>query len=194
MSKSLDTCEQNSQTGGSDLEHADAQQLFDYFHPRLVRFTNRYLNGTGVDPDDVAQEAIWKAISRRELYNPKYRFSTWVYIIARRTAYDHVRNSRRHESSGNLDEIGGQTQPTTERVDDRDDAERLWKIAQSVLSSDQHSALWLRYGEDMSISEVAAVMKKSAVSTRVLLFRARSCLRSHLDAERQSPSAHREAL
>jgi hypothetical protein len=49
--------------------------------------------------------------------------------------------------------------------------------------------VWLRYVEDMAIGEIAAVMGKSHVGVRVMLFRARSVLAEHLD----TPVADREA-
>ena len=37
----------------------------------------------------------------------------------------------------------------------------------------QYQALWLRYAEDMSIKEIAKVLRKSQVGVKVLLYRAR---------------------
>ena len=44
------------------------------------------------------------------------------------------------------------------------------------LRDDQHTALWLRYAEDMTIGEIARVMGRTQVGVRVALFRARQRL------------------
>ena len=53
-----------------------------------------------------------------------------------------------------------------------EDAKNLWNIAQT-LQSNQFQALWLRYIEELSLKEIARVMKKNQVHIRVLLHRAR---------------------
>ncbi len=181
MSETSESRDLNTFQGESDWELADDTSLFQHFHPRLVRFITKLLGGTGIDPEDVAQEAIWKVISKRSLYDPQYRFTTWVYIIAHRTALDHRRRRRPLSAGESLDNIStGKHNPVT-AVETREQVERIWEIAERVLSSDQHAALWLRYGEEMGVSEVARVLRKPTVTTRVLLYRARAILRRQLE-------------
>ncbi|XZE54091.1 RNA polymerase sigma factor [Planctomycetaceae bacterium SH139] len=187
MSEPSESHDLNTFQGESDWELADDASLFQYFHPRLVRFTSKLLAGTGLDPEDVAQEAIWKVISKRAFYDPQYRFTTWVYIIARRTAMDHRRRRRPILAGESLDNIATGKHNHVTAVETRDQVERIWEIAERVLSSDQHAALWLRYGEEMGVSEVASVLRKPTVTTRVLLYRARAILRRHLEDAGNTP-------
>jgi RNA polymerase sigma-70 factor (ECF subfamily) len=55
----------------------------------------------------------------------------------------------------------------------------LWTAARS-LTQNQYQALWLKYAEDMSIKEISAVMRKSQVNVKVLLYRARVNLAKRL--------------
>ena len=80
-------------------------EMFQHFHPRLVRFLSKMLSGTSVDPEDVAQETMIKAWTKRDQFDPRFRFSTWVYTIAQRTAADHVRKQPRIECSDALDNV-----------------------------------------------------------------------------------------
>ena len=57
----------------------------------------------------------------------------------------------------------------------------LWELVQATLNADQQTALWLRYGENMSVQDIAKVLGKTRVSVRVLLFRARQTLAEKLD-------------
>jgi DNA-directed RNA polymerase specialized sigma24 family protein len=51
-----------------------------------------------------------------------------------------------------------------------------------MLTEEQHTALWLRYAEELSPREVARVLERSEVSVRVMLFRARQALAPHAHA------------
>jgi RNA polymerase sigma-70 factor (ECF subfamily) len=47
------------------------------------------------DIEDICLESFQKAFSQITTYNPEYKFSTWLYRIARNTAFDHLsRNDR----------------------------------------------------------------------------------------------------
>ena len=47
------------------------------------------------DIEDICLESFQKAFSQIVSYNPEYKFSTWLYRIARNTAFDHLsRNDR----------------------------------------------------------------------------------------------------
>ncbi|MEO1617523.1 MAG: sigma-70 family RNA polymerase sigma factor [Planctomycetota bacterium] len=164
------------------VEHASDSTSFDvlftHFHPRLVRFLSKRLEGTSVDAEDVAQEAMIKAWRKREQYNPKYQFSTWVYTIAQRTASDHLRKSRPVSSLAALEQLE-QTAANVKR-DTQQHTDEIWSTAANLLPENQYEALWLRYGEEMTIKEVSKSLSKSTVATRVLLHRARTSLQRHL--------------
>lgn len=52
------------------------------------------------DREDVALESFQKAFSQISSYNPEFKFSTWLYRIARNTALDHI--SKRGREKNNL--------------------------------------------------------------------------------------------
>jgi RNA polymerase sigma-70 factor (ECF subfamily) len=54
-------------------------------------------------------------------------------------------------------------------------SQNLWHQA-STLPLHEFRALWLRYGEDMPIKDIAKVLKKRPLTVRVLLHRARLSL------------------
>jgi RNA polymerase sigma-70 factor (ECF subfamily) len=55
-----------------------------------------------------------------------------------------------------------------------------WATA-AKLPDSQYEALWLRYGQDMSVKEIAAAMGRSQVCIKVLLYRARASLARQLN-------------
>jgi RNA polymerase sigma-70 factor (ECF subfamily) len=59
--------------------------------------------------------------------------------------------------------------------------ENLWLSARKVLNEEVYTALWLRYVEDMSVKDIAAILERSISWTKVNLLRARNELDSELN-------------
>ena len=51
------------------------------------------------DIEDICLESFQKAFSQIATYNPEYKFSTWLYRIARNTAFDHLSKNDREKTN-----------------------------------------------------------------------------------------------
>lgn len=65
----------------------------------VQEFIGNLKNSDGIiefaeEPQDIVQEAFHKAFQALPSYNPKYRFSTWLYNIARNIAIDYTRKRK----------------------------------------------------------------------------------------------------
>ena len=49
--------------------------------------------------EDICLESFQKAFSQIATYNPEYKFSTWLYRIARNTAFDHLSRHDREKTN-----------------------------------------------------------------------------------------------
>lgn len=140
--------------------------------PRLISFLHKRV-GNIDDAEDIAQEAFAKAWLQIHRYNPKYKLSSWVYLIAKRVATDFHRRSLNTPTHSRTT-IDLAIIADKDRHHDPDEtASNIWATAHSVLTPDQYSALWLHYGEGLSMADVAHALSKSTVGIRVLLHRAR---------------------
>jgi RNA polymerase sigma-70 factor (ECF subfamily) len=161
---------------------ASYSELVRRFEVRLFNFLLRKVART--DAEDLVQETFVRAWERVGSYDRRWRFSTWLFTIASRLAVSHYR--KQSAAAPRIDFV----RTPADGAGDRDleaDARlgrRLWGLAAS-LGADQHEALWLRYAEDLSIPEIAQVMRKSHVGVRVCLFRARRALAERLEREGQ---------
>lgn len=160
-------------------------ELSRRFRPRLVKLLVVQFGGQYSDAEDLAQEALARAFQHFDRFDPRYRFSTWLYTIAIRLAHDVARSQRRRPRQVSLNDVDcvARSPTVASQVQQQEDIGNLWAIAKRVLSEDQYTAMWLRYGEDLSAVEVAKVMRKSRIGVRVLLHRARLALVAVIDQE-----------
>ena len=49
--------------------------------------------------EDICLESFQKAFSQIQTFNPEFKFSTWLYRIARNTAFDHLSKHDREKSN-----------------------------------------------------------------------------------------------
>ncbi|MDA3963541.1 MAG: RNA polymerase sigma factor [Planctomycetota bacterium] len=153
------------------------------FADRLLRF----LMAGGLrhsDAEDVVQETFIRAYHNLERYDSRYAFSTWLFTIAHRLRCNHHRRQRRYVTMGENQDL--RTAPETEHHE----IGALWAKARELLPERQYQALWLRFGEDLELDEVAEVLGVSSGNARVLVHRARSKLAERLDPD--TMTEHRE--
>lgn len=166
--------------------------LVELFDGRLFNFLLKRV-GSAPDAEDLAQDTFVRAWQRIEQYNPRWRFSTWLFTIGSRLAASKYRDRPAPPAPLNVD-YQQVRPPPADRLSRSEERRRVWTIVEEQLPAEQHAALWLRYAEDMSIGEVARVLGKSEVAVRVMLFRARGVLAPHLrepDQEERRPASPR---
>lgn len=156
-------------------------QAFDVlvrrYRDKLLRFLLTR-SSSHADAEDAIQDTFVSAWRYLDSYNPRWRFSTWLYRIA-------IRNVARQPAPA----VEAQVEQSDERQDPLRDCvvqgefENLWLTARQVLSADAFTAMWLRYGEEMSTQEVSQALDRSASWTKVTLMRARRKLNRELQAE-----------
>jgi len=158
--------------------------LIERHQQRLLRFLGTRA-ASHADAEDALQDTFLSAYRHLAGFNPRWRFSTWLYRIAIRN----LANMNRHRS-GQQSHNGNETfdddsiaHSSTVQGDDplarcipNDERENVWMTARQLLSDNAFNAMWLRYIEDMSIAEVACAMERRVSWTKVTLFRSRARL------------------
>jgi RNA polymerase sigma-70 factor, ECF subfamily len=150
----------------------------------LLRFL-RLRTRSDEEAEELAQEAFLRAWRKLATYRDEWKFSTWLFAVARRVAASRYRTATHQAERGALrdeaalTEIGVEADPGA-GLGEREEHQRVWGLAARVLNADQRMALWLRYGEDLAIEEIGRVLGRRPVAVRALLFRARETLAPHL--------------
>src|SRR5512138_3064275 len=147
------------------------RRLFVYLRPRLA---------SNEDAEDMVQDTFLKLYRNIDGYDPAYRFSTWLYTSANRLAIDSFRKGVAVRERVAVDDRFDVPDPSP-GPESRPGESGLWDAAKT-LGGDRYRVLWLRYGEDMTIEEIAAVLGRTRIAIRVLLHRARASLVDRLGA------------
>jgi len=163
--------------------HSSFETLVFRYGSRLFLFLRSRIP-TVQDAEDLAQETFIKAYNNIHRYDSQWKFSTWLYTIASRSAIGFYRTHGRKsavfvettEASANYDSpdpsVANNPHDSLQQTEDQ---EALWRTARS-LKPEQYEALWLRYAEELPVRDIATVMGKSLIHTRVLLHRGRLTL------------------
>lgn len=154
---------------------ASFAELVERYGIRLFKFL-RYKTNNLQDAEDLAQDTFVRAYQNIHQYRDSWKFSTWLFTIAARLAYSHFRRSRSFQTVGRIESYCPEP---GQMVVDKETQQSLWALARG-LSMNQYLALWLKYGQDMPIKEIASVLRKSQVNVKVILYRARINLAKRL--------------
>lgn len=149
-------------------------KLVEMYQDRLLRFLLLRCRSRA-DAEDAIQDTFINAHRYIRSYNPRWRFSTWLFRIALRNA---SKISRENEEMDEHAQAG--TGDPLEACIIASERENLWLIAKQTLSTEAYSAMWLRYVEDMSVKEVARALEKPLPWTKVTLMRSRRRLSSEM--------------
>lgn len=153
---------------------------------RVCAFLLRMV-GDHATATDLAQEAFVRLYTSRKSYKPSAAFSTYLFHIAANLARSHARWKGRHPTvpmeneSGVLTHDPADPSPTPDAAAELAEKARRVNQAISKLPADLREALLLFTVEQMSQTEVAAVLRCSPKAVEVRVYRARQQLREALE-------------
>jgi RNA polymerase sigma-70 factor (ECF subfamily) len=122
--------------------------------------------GSVHDAEDIIQETFLRAYQNMDSFNTLYSLKNWLFTIAYRLIVSDYRKKRPKLIS---DETVTQIPAKQPGLQEN---QWLWQAARQ-LGPQAFTALWLRYKQQMSTSEIAQVMNKTKIMVRVLLHRSR---------------------
>jgi RNA polymerase sigma-70 factor (ECF subfamily) len=156
-------------------------------HQGAVIGTVTKMLGDATEAHDIAQQVfirVWKSAPR---YEPKAKFTTWLFTITRNLVFNESRRrGRRQLVSTDEREDNFHLQladeGTRQPCDELEQKELMRAIDDAIqsLPEKQRLAVILRRYEGLPYDEIAKVLKTSVSSVKSLLFRARAQLKVQL--------------
>ena len=137
---------------------------------------------------DLAQETFIHAYGGLKGYRAEIPFGAWLRAIATNLCYDELRRRRRRPeelvadfSAPEASWLGLVNTATPEQLveaaEERREAKTLADKLLGTLRPEDRLVLTLQNGEDLSVSEIAAIVGWSEAKVKIRAFRARQALR-----------------
>ena len=169
------------------------EQLVDKYQAHLIAVLE-HIMPTKEGAEDLAQEVFMRVYGARKTYQPKAKFSTWLFTIANNVASNAMRKRSRRK------EVNIQTSPTSDvpprpldnmakdasglmptRIVDKDEISDIVRNGIQLLNDRQRMALLLSKMQGMSYQEISDVMGITTQAVKSLLSRARINLKNILE-------------
>jgi RNA polymerase sigma-70 factor (ECF subfamily) len=153
--------------------------LVDRYYDRCVRLA-AHIVGNHEDAEDAAQETFLRAYRYLASYEERERFSAWLYRVLVNQCRTLLARRRRGETilpDWERSACGVEPEPTAERAALREELAR----ALAQLPADQREALVLRFSDDLTYDEMAAITGSGVSALKMRVQRACARLRALLE-------------
>jgi RNA polymerase sigma-70 factor (ECF subfamily) len=158
--------------------------------PSLRRYARALLR-SDVDADDLVQESVLRALSKRHLWQEDTDLRAWLFTIMHNQYVNNVRHSARHGQSVELDDIDDEKHhfPTQDKVLELRDLDR----ALGLLPKEQRAMVLLVGLEGMDYVTAAKIAGVQVGTVRSRLSRGREGLRRSMSVKPDSDTESRSA-
>ena len=170
-----------------DGEAALYTDLVERYRGRIVNYVNRFL-GNFEESEELTQEVFLRVYRALDRYNPRYRFSTWLFRVARNASIDLIRKRRLKLVPMQRVAPDGQAREREFESEERDpyrvmrNLERRDAIGAAIdgLRDDYRELIQLRHFAEMTYEEIAEFKGMPLGTVKNKLFRGRRMLKARL--------------
>jgi len=141
---------------------------------------------------DLSQDVFVRVYGSLGRFDPRYRFTTWLYRIASNCAIDHLRRRRPIVTSLDAPQFledgevvaqpRGHEPDPARQYEAREELDRLERSIEK-LPADYRELVLLRHAAHLSYEEMAKATRRPLGTVKNRLFRAREALRTLMDSE-----------
>ncbi len=168
--------------------HIDGfEELMRRYEGKIVSFINRSI-GDFQRAEELAQETFMRVFRMGVRFDPKYKFSTWIFTIAKNLSSNELRDRSRDPESYNIREsdwpddstfvaelVSATTLEPHQILTSQEMRTSLEK-AMARLDSDLRMALVMKEFEHLTYTQIAEVFGTTSGTVKSWLFRARKQL------------------
>ena len=139
--------------------------------------------------EDVAQDAFVRVLKHLDRFDERFRFSTWLFTIARRIWINHIQKFKPIPDSDVVGTraAGDGSSRSSEDHEDRDRAAAAVSRAMESLHPRQREVVELFYGRNLPIQEIAWRLRLPLGTVKSHLFRGRARMGEYLVGEDSFP-------
>lgn len=137
------------------------RRLFDAYKDKIYSIAVYFFQGDMATAEDVAQEVFVRVFTRVGQFRCEADFATWLYRLVANACMDEFRRRKRRPKTVSLEAAsaleGGSPQEAYARLE----INEAVRAALNDLSPDMRLTVLLRYFEEMSYEEIAAILECS---------------------------------
>lgn len=163
------------------------EELIRRYQTKIVNFIYRS-TGDYQRAEELAQETFMRVYRQGGRFNPRYRFSTWIYTIAKNLSSNELRDRSRNPETYNIREadwpedstfvaelVSSRTHEPHQILTSREMKASLEK-AMSKLAPDLRMALVMKEFDHMTYVQIAEVFSSTPGTVKSWLYRAKKQL------------------
>jgi len=159
-------------------------ELVQRYQGRIINFIYRTL-GDIERSEELAQESFLRAFRKADSFDNRYRFSTWLYTIARNLASNELRDRSRRPMAYTIEDEDWATAGKTandsstatatdpERILLNKEMKECLEKALRRLSDEHRMALILKEYDGLTYGEIADILETSAGTVKSWVYRAK---------------------
>ena len=136
-----------------ELYHRFSKKVFSYLLSKLCNHA---------DAEDILQKVFIKVHESKHLYNDKYKFEQWIFVISRSLVMDHFRSATR--------EANNKKKIEPYKVEE-------CNFPELYIDKNEKELLELKYIDELSNKELSLIFNKSETSLRKMMSRITANLR-----------------
>jgi RNA polymerase sigma-70 factor (ECF subfamily) len=162
--------------------------LITRFEAKLKRYARRFLSANH-EIEDLVQDVFIKAYTNIQSFDPKRRFSPWIYRIAHNTFVNELRRKERGLTFFDADLLLPHLAAKETADEAALEAEFVTEVEALVgeLSPKYREVIVLHYFENLSYQEISDVMHIPLTTVGVRMTRARSKLKEIYQHNQHTP-------
>ena len=162
--------------------------LMKRYEGKLLNYILRISNVSYQEGEDILQEIFIKIYRNLNDFNDKYKFSTWVYRIARNETISHYRKNNAKDKDLAIDVEDDVFERIAADLDiEKDIRNKEMRIvinkALGRINKKYREVITLRFLEDKDYKEISYILKKPTGTIATWLNRAKEELRKELNRE-----------
>jgi RNA polymerase sigma factor (sigma-70 family) len=162
------------------MRNEDLEHLYERHAEPLLRFL-AYRTGDPVLAEDLLADTFERVITtRRGFDRRKASEKTWLYTIALNVLRDHVRRATVGKRAVERVYAGRSDLPPGNAFDELDQRDAL-RRAMECLSPEEREVIALRFGADLTVPEIAKLMRLKLTTVEGRVYRALRKLKDELD-------------
>ncbi len=146
---------------GDDIAYA---KILEKYLRSIYNFLRTFIQDQDA-LDDLTQETFIKAWKNLKSFDTQKNFKTWLFAIAKNTAYDFLKKKKTIPFSAFLNEEGDNILENIKtesvlplEILEKAEREKVFETRLNQLPTDYRTLLMLRYKEDFSLQEISQIL------------------------------------